>query len=506
MAYIHLYTEENDFNEDYWGSNYLEPWVSLTVEGSKRVDYNKNFKGYVRFDILSNGQIKWKSSDTAITRTIEYNKNGESWIAITSSTAGANISVVSGDIVYFRGENESYAEVINPDYVSDGIPDPYNNSNIRTVSFNGTTCNFNLSGNIMSLIKKDRVAFRSLKNLSGECNFYGMFRIGGDKLKSIENLSLPATGLTNGCYGYMFTSAGTQTVMSLPAKGMKEACYRNMFSDCKNLTTVPALSNTDLAAYCFNGMFARCTSLQSVPSNYLPVTNIELACYASMFKDCSAFTTAPELPATKLANSCYNNMFKGCTSLTEAPELPATTLARSCYDVMFKGCTSLTAAPVLPATTLARACYANMFSGCTSLTTAPELPATTLEYACYTNMFAGCTNLTGGIEELPATALVDFCYNQMFSGCTNLETAPKILATTGGNLFWVMEDMFNGCSKIDSLVCLITDYFGYAPTNRWLNGVSETGTFYKNPSVPESVIRDGQRGVPSTWTVEDYTG
>lgn len=475
MAYIHLYTEENDFNEDYWGSNYLEPWVSLTVEGSKRVDYNKNFKGYVRFDILSNGQIKWKSSDTAITRTIEYNKNGESWIAITSSTAGASINVSSGDVVYFRGENESYAEVIDST-----IENAYKTENIRTVSFNGTTCNFNLSGNIMSLIKKDRVAFRSLKNLSGECNFYGMFRIGGDKLKSIENLSLPATGLTNGCYGYMFTSAGTQTVMNLPAKNMKEACYRNMFSDCKNLTAVPALPNTDLAAYCFSAMFARCSSLQSVPSNYLPVTTLAKYCYQSMFKDCSAFTTAPELPATTLVNYCYNGMFYGCTSLTTAPELPATEMANSCY--------------------------ARMFNNCTSLTTAPELPATTLANHCYASMFAGCTNLTGGIEELPATALVEYCYREMFSGCTNLETAPKILATTGGGIMWVMERMFYGCSKIDKLVCLITDYWGYAPTNDWLVGVKEQGTFLKNPSVPKSVITDGQREVPSTWTVADYTG
>ena len=113
----------------------------------------------------------------------------------------------------------------------------------------------------------------------------------------------------------------------------------------------------------------------TIPCNY---------CFAYLFYNCTALTTAPVLPATTLAQNCYQNMFVGCTSLTTAPVLPATTLANGCYSYMFgegygnKGCTSLTTAPVLPATTLAQNCYQNMFNGCTGLTTAPELPATTL--------------------------------------------------------------------------------------------------------------------------------
>ena len=476
MRYFHYYTNETSFDDDYYGLTYLEPWVSL-IENIERVDYNKSFDGYVKFDILSNGQIKWKSNNANITRTIEYSKNGSKWESITSNTGGASINVVSGDVVYFRGENESYAEVIDPDYVSGETPDPYNNRNIRTVSFDGTTCNFNLSGNIMSLIKKDRPVFSSLKNLSGECNFYGMFKIGNNKLKSIENLSLPATGLTNACYAFMFTSADTNNTMELPSTKMKNSCYWGMFRGCTNLAAAPELPATTLAGRCYYGMFDGCTSL----------------------------TTAPELPATTLAEYCYLDMLRRCTRLTTAPELPATTLAGSCYENMFNGCTSLTTAPELPATTLAGRCYYGMFDGCTSLTTAPELPATILTRHCYCWMFKGCTSLTGGLLELPALEIVDGCYNGVFSGCTNLETAPKILATTGGNVMWAMEDMFNGCSRIDSLVCMISHFSGYAPTNRWLNGVKEPGTFYKNPSNTETNVRSNDR-IPSTWTVVDYTG
>lgn len=87
-------------------------------------------------------------------------------------------------------------------------------------------------------------------------------------------------------------------------------------------------------------------------------------CYLSMFKDCTALTTAPALPAITLAVSCYGGMFQGCTALTTAPSLPATTLANNCYHNIFYGCTSLTSVPALPATTLASYCYYSMFRGC----------------------------------------------------------------------------------------------------------------------------------------------
>ena len=62
-------------------------------------------------------------------------------------------------------------------------------------------------------------------------------------------------------------------------------------------------------------------------------------CYANMFQDCTALTTAPALPATTLASGCYVSMFYNCRSLTTIPALPATTLANDCYYAMFYRCT-----------------------------------------------------------------------------------------------------------------------------------------------------------------------
>ncbi len=68
--------------------------------------------------------------------------------------------------------------------------------------------------------------------------------------------------------------------------------------------------------------------------------------FASLFKDCTSLTEAPNLPATTLNDYCYEEMFSGCTGLTEAPELPAQILATWCYDKMFAGCSNLNSVTV----------------------------------------------------------------------------------------------------------------------------------------------------------------
>ena len=276
---------------------------------------------------------------------------------------------------------------------------------------------------------------------------------------------------------------------------LKEYCGFKMFSGCTSLTTAPELPTTTLAPYCYNIMFGGCTSLVQTPE--LPATNLNSGCYQSMFYGCTSLTTAPELPATTLASSCYSIMFSGCTSLTTAPELPATTLASNCYQSMFYKC-SLITTPDLPATTLADYCYSHMFQSCTSLTTAPELRATMLAEGCYQAMFAGCTSLTTA-PELPATTLAKECYSGMFGDCTSLTTAPELPATT--LVYRCYRTIFSGCTSLNHITCLATNISASGCTNRWVDGVSSTGTFIKHPSMNDWTT--GYNGIPSGWTVAD---
>ena len=197
--------------------------------------------------------------------------------------------------------------------------------------------------------------------------------------------------------------------------------------DIRMLIDYTAHETVATANCSFRSLFQNCKALKSAPE--LPATALKANCYTSMFSGCTSLTEAPKLPATKLANGCYSEMFKGCASLVNAPDLPATTLEANCYSSMFIDCSKLTGAPELKAKIMQNASYHSMFKGCTSLVNAPDLPATTLNYNCYIKMFSGCTSLKKA-PELGAEKFWGYCYQLMFENCTNLESV-TMLATSG---------------------------------------------------------------------------
>ena len=157
---------------------------------------------------------------------------------------------------------------------------------------------------------------------------------------------------------------------------------------------------------------------------------------------------------------------------------------------------------ILPATTLSENCYYGMFNGCNVLTTAPELLATTLTNQCYYTMFYGCFNLTTAPSILPATTLANSCYGYMFYQCIKLTTAPTLPATT--LVEHCYNSMFNGCISLNSIICLATDISATSCTYNWVNDVSSSGTFIKAASMNDWT--SGSNGIPSTWTVVNYSG
>ena len=221
--------------------------------------------------------------------------------------------------------------------------------------------------------------------------------------------------------------------------------FRSLFQNCKALKSAPQLPAKALKESCYQQMFAGCTSLTQAP--VLPATELKGSCYQQMFEGCASLTQAPVLPATELKGSCYKQMFAGCTALTQAPVLPATELQQLCYYSMFKDCKALPEAPKLPATKLAHSCYCEMFKGCASLVNAPDLPATTLEPSCYSRMFIGCIALTGA-PELKAEKMQNGSYHSMFKGCTSLVNAPALPATTLDKNCYI--SMFSGCKSLET--------------------------------------------------------
>ena len=267
----------------------------------------------------------------------------------------------------------------------------------------------------------------------------------------------------------------------------------------------------------FPMLFSYNTHIINAKNLVLPATDLlspkptgSAGAYNGMFRGCSNLLTAPQLPAMILNQQCYSSMFEGCTSLRVAPTLPATTLANNCYQKMF--CmhrtipteAAMTVAPELPATTLANKCYMEMFLNNASLTTAPSSigdSSTLMVTSACTYMFAGCTSLTTA-PELPATMLLNYCYQNMFNGCTSLTTAPVLSAAKLIN--YCYQNMFRDCTSLNRITCLATNIWADSCTSNWTYGVSSNGTFTKAASMTNWT--SGVSGIPTDWTVVDYSG
>jgi len=193
-------------NHNVPGTKAIKDYVDgLVADLQAQIDELK-FGNVLTFTVQEGGTINWKSSTADIAKTIQYSKNGDAWTNITSTIDGATIDVVAGDILRFKGYNETYAES-RGDY-----------------TFFGGTAIFAASGNIMSLVDGD--------------NF--------DTLKTVSDYAFAQ--LFAGC-------AGLTSAPELPATTLASYCYYNMFYGCTGLTSAPELPATTLASTCYYNMF-----------------------------------------------------------------------------------------------------------------------------------------------------------------------------------------------------------------------------------------------------------
>jgi len=186
-------------------------------------NYNQMINTPLTIEILEDGEIKWINQFGQYFKTIEYSKdNGNTWNQIISTTSGTSINVISGDKVLFRGNNQYYTTL---------------GSNQAHVNYFNVTSNFNVYGNIMSLI--DPINYNNLYILSAENTFHALF-YSCSKLIYANNLILPATILSEGCYRFMFYNCRNMLLgPNLPAQNLVEQCYYKMFDGCISLINNP---------------------------------------------------------------------------------------------------------------------------------------------------------------------------------------------------------------------------------------------------------------------------
>lgn len=486
---LHKIRTTTIFNDEYYGEDYEEPWVSYNEENDKIKFNKKGVDQELTFEIISGGTIYWITYDTANTynKVIEYKKNDDDWVSVTATTGtGYAISVDDGDILKFRGD--------------------LGNSRGQNKFGNSTGTYFNLAGNINSYAYKETYATNLEMPNNNSC-FAQLFKSCG--VVHTKDLILPATTLQIYCYDGMFS--GCTSLVDCPqiwaenannnsCKEMFRGCTSlktpmeslfkangtignsvclNMFLDCVNLEYCPKLPAKAIGDNAYQGMFQRCAKLKTTTE--LPATSIGFASYLSMYEGCTGLTSMKEISASgNGARACCARMFYNCSSLATAiPEFHFSSIGQSSFDNTFYGCTSLMHAPNFVATAITGS-YAcgQMFFGCTSLITPPRLPMATLNETCYMGMFQGCASLKS-TPELPAMDVPYRAYRSMFHGCTSLTTPPELPATGLTNSSY--EYMFTECRGLrysPELPAQVIDYNTY--NGMFLNCVSlySAGTIY----------------------------
>ena len=455
-----------------FGDGSLSPWTeqaeALEVLSTQRAVYflGKVLNPFViqekgleiapplTFDIISDGTITWTASDTRVaSKEIFYDKNGEGWKSLVSTTEGAVINVAAGDVVRFKGFNAGYGG--------------YGAGSMWYNCFGGTA-EFYAHGDISSLVNYSK----SLKNYRF-CALGGLFYGSNIRLHPDIPLVLPFTSLGELSYMSMFENCIYLTGMpemppaeeiTCQAYNVFGAMFRGctalvdiqdalpcggsfMFYGCTSLKRAPELLAASVPAQGCNSMFYGCTALEDGPKE-LPATRVGYLGYCGMFQGCTSLKKAPLIKAESLDGSACVNMFVGCTSLKEASIPPATTVPDGAYGSMYSGCLSLVIVADLPATTVGTRSYSSMFSGCTSLEAGPEILAETFTGTqnCYM-MFRNCSAMKSCTTKLLPREIGDQGYSLMFYGCMSLETGPEIYAETfTGNSNCI--SMFAGCTSM----------------------------------------------------------
>lgn len=375
------------------------------------------------------------------TSGVQYRIDGTGdWLAYD----GRNIVLAADHFVSFRGNRKKYGDVL---FTSVDDTNPSTNKKVY------------IYGNLMSLIG-DGSSYTALSSFpyTNTGDYKGALEKGFEgtlvDIPSTERLLVAISRVQQNCFSRLFygvtsLTKGPSFAVTHSGTTDESACaFQKTFTNCTGLTSVSGSINVSSGTDTFRDMFNGCTNLVTAPYFVIPVAG-SYGC-RQMFDNCQKLKTVAGqivLSSTTTSTQCYWEMFRNCKQLTEAPALPATSVAQSSYEKMFYGCTSLQTSPVVSATTLTgtHSCM-QMFYGCTSLISAPVLSAATL---------------------------TDHCY----------------------------EEMFKGCSALNSVTCLATN--GFEETDclkNWMSDVNSSGTFYAAAGASWGT---GGSGIPSYWTRTD---
>ena len=478
-------------NRKIWPRNPEEIYLVLTSE-----EDNNNF--YINLTSNSLGS-------STVTIEVSYD-DGKHWQTFTSAQGSINIGTIdSGERICIRGLNDTYT---------------FTNKNLSVINYNyfSSDGKFKASGNIMGLIygKDADIYGTSLPN-NTQYNFFKLFY--NSKVTDISNLKMPATTLTEGCYGSMFENCDELERaynFELPAITLSDYCYNNMFIGCDNLLDAPTLYAKTLTEGCYQYMFAGCGKLNYIKmlATDISATNCldhwvgDVAPTGIFVKDFNLTsipinsvngipvgwvyeeTNVPDFKAVELTiqSSVANNTITYSGSDIEYlyykigdeadtyKDFPAAGVTINADEKLILRGELSTVLGTFASTGNFRvfgniqslnftgsssiACTGGLFKNCTGLTDARYLilSQATVPEKGYFEMFKGCTSLITA-PKIEATKFGSSSLNSMFSGCTSLTTIRPF--TIDSYAYYICSNMFEKCTSLTIVPEIIINYAGY---------------------------------------------
>ncbi|MCQ2752934.1 MAG: hypothetical protein MJ206_01575 [Bacilli bacterium] len=155
---------------------------------------------------------------------LEFSTNKTTWTQVPDFTAVETpveiCTLNKNESVYLRGNNLT------------GLSSDESYVNFVTPTIENADSDFNVSGNVLSLVDKDDYA--AIKAVPGEYCFKGLFYKAN--IIDASNLILSAKALPQGTYYTMFLACTKLTkAPKLEATSFSDGCYKRMFTSCTSL-------------------------------------------------------------------------------------------------------------------------------------------------------------------------------------------------------------------------------------------------------------------------------
>ena len=435
-----------------------------------------------------------KSSASAPTIEVFKSTDTVNWESMgNTDTTAITATVPANGRLYLKATATNWASSIN-DY-----------TNIST------TGNYNVGGNIMSLLYSDNFESGNLINGTNNYAFTGLFTT--SNVVNANNLILP-TGTARSCYNFMFRYCYLlETTPILPATILAQFSCRAMFYDCSRVNRVTTYANDISATDCTagwlynvaatgdfynNGTATYTSGASGIPTgwtehrpNYFYVEDISGSDNTLTIK--KSISSAPTIEVFSSTDQ-INWTSMGSTSTTGITvTIPAN------GKLYLKATADAWGASTYSSNSIKCSGNYNIGGNIMSLLYGDNHQ----EYTSFSSKFNLCrlfynnTNLVNAENLiLPATTLTESCYYRMFYNCSALTTAPALPATTlVSNCY---NNMFGDCTNLNSVTTYATDISAINCLNNWLAAVSATGDFY---NLGGATYPSGVSGIPSGWTI-----